>query len=142
MKHTEMVFVYGDGRFTDEYNKLNGEWHVDLLEYDGKKYNARDLDGSAMPGKLIVTAVAPVGIEKRCDIYRIDVDPTKSPMRLKAVIAGGEIKGQWVLGIYSFEGRELTLLLSGLGAKDYPKDFNPQAQDGTILMRLGKGSRR
>jgi uncharacterized protein (TIGR03067 family) len=132
--YTEMTLVYDKERFLDEYKRLDGIWMVDSLRHRGRHYSFQDLEDSDFPAIVIITHKPPINIDKRCDIYKVIIDPTTTPKRLTAVVTGGEIKGDQLLGIYQLDGQHLTLKLSELGATVFPKDFRAVPEDGVLYL--------
>jgi uncharacterized protein (TIGR03067 family) len=140
VKYTEMILIYNHVMFPDEFKQLDGVWNVESLHMQGKHFGPRDLEGSALPDKVIFTSKAPLDAEKRCDIYAIQIDPKTSPKRLIATVTGGEIKGWRMLGIYKLEGKRLEIQLSAFGDEVFPKQFGPTNDDW--FMKLTRSEQR
>lgn len=119
-------------KVTDDINLLSGTWEVVAEERDEKVVDPKQ---SLLPPKVRFTAEKPKGLEKRCDIYTVALDPKADPPRLTATVAGGEIKGERMLVIYRLDGDSMTLRLH-YGAKDFPKGFRTVDGDGTAVLKL------
>src|SRR5262245_55893615 len=111
----------------DAFKRLEGTWEVVEEQRAGKIVDAKQ---SIFPPSVRFTNEKPKGIEKRCDIYTIALDPKADPPRLTATVAGGEIKGDRMLVIYRLDGDHLTLRMN-YGAKDFPDGFRTADGDGT-----------
>jgi uncharacterized protein (TIGR03067 family) len=130
------VFLTPDAspQAAEEFKRLTGTWELIEEEQDGKVVGP---DQAICPPKVRFTDKKPKGIEDRCDIYTIALDPKADPPRITATVAGGEIKGQRMLVIYRLHSDRLTLRLA-YGAKNFPTGFRTAKDDGTFVLILSR----
>jgi uncharacterized protein (TIGR03067 family) len=128
------VFLAPDAspQAVEAFKRLGGAWEVVEEQRNGQVVDPK---AALLPPSVRFTTEKPKGIEKRCDIYTITLDPKADPPRLTATVAGGEIKGDRMLVIYRFDGDLLTLRLH-YGAKDFPDGFRTANGDGTFVLKL------
>jgi uncharacterized protein (TIGR03067 family) len=103
-----------------ELQRLQGTWRFESLEEDGKKVAAGELKERT----LFVGAnffLVRRG-NKVLQAGGLQVDPSRSPKTVNAMVKVGENKGEVMLGIYALDGDTLKLCLDVQG-EDRPKEF-------------------
>jgi uncharacterized protein (TIGR03067 family) len=132
-----LVFLTSEARpdAIEEFKHLSGTWDVISVKRGGK-----DADPELFGSKVRFTDRKPDGIEKRCDIYTISIDPKTNPARITATVAGGEIKGMKMLVIYQRDGERLTLR-AAFGAKEFPNGLKAEDGDGTLVYQLRRAKK-
>src|SRR5438270_354595 len=82
-----------------EFKLLEGTWRIVSAEENGKKAPLDDVY-LGLIDSVRFTAEKPKRLEQHCDVYTVTFDPGRTPKRLTATVAGGEIKGERMLGVY------------------------------------------
>lgn len=117
-----------------EFAALCGTWRIVSAEDGGKKVSADDVY-RGMVNSVRFTDVKPKRLESRCDVYTVVFDPSASPKRLTGTVAGGEIKGEMMPGIYRQDGDKLTICWEH-GAKSHPTEFKSSERGGLVVLHL------
>ena len=117
-----------------EFAALRGTWRIVSAEEGGKKVAADDLY-LGLVKSVRFTDERPKRMETRCDIYTVSFDPSAPPKRLTGTVAGGEIKGDKMPGIYRLDGDKLTICWEH-GAKEHPTEFKSGERGGRVVLHL------
>lgn len=112
-----------------ERQKLKGSWKVVSSETDGK------LDDVALSRVVFTGAKVTVEEgEQSLDIeYALDLSKKDKQLLLSSFIGQ---RGRQVKGIYAIENAGLTICLSLRPGSDAPSEFETEAGDGRMLLRL------
>jgi uncharacterized protein (TIGR03067 family) len=110
--------------------QLQGTWKFESLEEDGVKVAADELK------KRTIFFGADVFLVRRghaiLQAGGLQVNPSKSPRTVNAMVKAGEHKGKVMLGIYALEGDTLKVCLDVEG-EERPKEFKSAAGSKRLL---------
>jgi uncharacterized protein (TIGR03067 family) len=113
-----------------ELQRLQGTWKFESLEEDGMKVAADELKERTLfvGGNVFLvrrghTVVQAGGLQ---------VDPSKTPRTVNAMVRLGQHKGEVMLGIYALDGDTLRLCIDVEG-QDRPREFKSSAGSKRLI---------
>jgi uncharacterized protein (TIGR03067 family) len=118
--------LYGQEAKSDK-EKLQGTWNVVAMQRDGRDTPAaycQTLVVKFVGDKTTLSSKDGKGLVLE---HTFKIDPTQKPRVMDLVIVSGPSKGQVLLGIYEFDGKQLKMCHADAGDRERPTSFTSPA---------------
>jgi uncharacterized protein (TIGR03067 family) len=123
-----------DSPAAKEAEKLQGEWKVTHLVYNGKDMTEKFPLSFVFKGDT-ATVEGDGAVRKEYAKLKFKFDPSTTPKIADVTVVGGTQDEATLEGIYELKGDELQLCLK-VFAQDRPSDFTAEASSNNALLKL------
>jgi uncharacterized protein (TIGR03067 family) len=117
-----------------EVEKLQGEWKVTHLLYNGKDMTEKFPLSFTFKGET-ATLEGDNAVLKEYPKLKFKLDPSTTPKIADVTVVGGVQDLATLEGIYEIKGDELQICLK-VFAQDRPSDFTAEANSNNALLKL------